>query len=385
MKEKEKEREREMVTPAEVFPPGDFIKEELEARGWTQEDLAEILGRNTRLVNEIITGKRGITPETAKGLGDVFGTGAQFWMNLESAYRLSQVRSNNNPVAHRATIYGKAPVRHMIKRRWLEPSDNTEVLERRLLDFFQIKNLGEKPEFWAAARKSTSYETINPAQNAWLFRARHLTPALNASTFTETRFKQGLGRLRALLAEPQDIRQVPGVLAEHGIRLLIVEPLPQTRIDGACFWLNSRSPVVVLSLRYDRIDWFWHTLLHELGHVQNKDGLDNKNIPFDADLVGEGGQSKDEKPEFEKAADRFAVEFLIPQGKLDDFVERTRPMYSKNRIISFATLMGVHPGIVVGQLQYRGEISYGYHRDMLVKVRHIITEGALTDGWGRSL
>ena len=76
------------TTPAEVFPPGDFVREELEARGWTQDDLAEILGRPQRLVSEVITGKRAITAETAKGLGEAFGTSAQFWMNLEAAHRL---------------------------------------------------------------------------------------------------------------------------------------------------------------------------------------------------------------------------------------------------------------------------------------------------------
>ncbi len=91
-------------TPAEVFPPGDFIREELEARGWTQDDLAQILGRPQRLVSEVVTGKRSITTETAKGLGDAFGTGAQFWMNLDSSYRLHQANQADDAVARRARI-----------------------------------------------------------------------------------------------------------------------------------------------------------------------------------------------------------------------------------------------------------------------------------------
>src|SRR5947209_939091 len=75
--------------PAEVFAPGEFIRDELEARGWSRSDLAEILGRPTRLVDEIVSGERPGTPEMARGLGDAFGTGPQFWMNLESSYRLS--------------------------------------------------------------------------------------------------------------------------------------------------------------------------------------------------------------------------------------------------------------------------------------------------------
>ena len=74
--------------PAEVFPPGELLAEELEARGWTQTDLADILGRPHRLVNEIIAGKRRITPETAMGLAAALGTTAALWLNLESAYQL---------------------------------------------------------------------------------------------------------------------------------------------------------------------------------------------------------------------------------------------------------------------------------------------------------
>ncbi|MBF0458750.1 MAG: HigA family addiction module antidote protein [Nitrospirae bacterium] len=73
---------------AEVFPPGEFIKEELEARGWSSADLAEIVGCHPSMIDEIITGKISINYETAEALGEAFGTSAQYWMNLESAYKL---------------------------------------------------------------------------------------------------------------------------------------------------------------------------------------------------------------------------------------------------------------------------------------------------------
>src|SRR5713226_5225830 len=96
---------------AEVFSPGEILKEELDARGWTQSDLAEILGRPVNLVNDIISGKRGLTPETAQGLGDAFpGTNAQFWLNLESTYRLSRTEPKDDAVARRSKLYERYPV-----------------------------------------------------------------------------------------------------------------------------------------------------------------------------------------------------------------------------------------------------------------------------------
>ncbi len=78
--------------PAEVFRPGEFLREELEERGWTQAEFASILNRSPRLVNEIISGKRGITPETAKALGAALGTSPEYWLNLETAYRRWRAR-----------------------------------------------------------------------------------------------------------------------------------------------------------------------------------------------------------------------------------------------------------------------------------------------------
>ena len=85
-----------------MFPPGDFNREELVARGWTQRDLAEILGRPTQAVNAIVNGKKEITPETAMALGAAFGSSSEFWLNLESAYRLAKVGPADAAIAVRA-------------------------------------------------------------------------------------------------------------------------------------------------------------------------------------------------------------------------------------------------------------------------------------------
>ena len=73
---------------AEVFPPGEYIQEELEARGWLQSDLVSILGVDKKTVSDIIGGKRSITPEMAVLIGEAFGTGPEVWLNLDNAYRL---------------------------------------------------------------------------------------------------------------------------------------------------------------------------------------------------------------------------------------------------------------------------------------------------------
>lgn len=369
---------------AEAFPPGEFIKEELDARSWSQADLAEILDVPDSVVSGLINGKRTITPELAKVLGAAFETSAHLWMNLESSYRLFLAEGNDNIVARKARLYDVAPIKELIKRGWIERSDNINVLEKRVVDFLEVPSLEEAPKILHAARKSTSYGADNAAQVAWFYRARKLGRTVPAARFSEKAFKHALDEIRAILPTAEEIRNVPKILSEAGIRFIVLEHLPQTRIDGACIWLDEHSPVVAVSLRYDRLDWFWHTVLHELAHVQNRDGLEDKGS-LDSDLVGDKAQPTDEKPEPEKQADKFAAEFSISKADLDHFIARVKPFFSKTKILGCAARLRVHPAIVVGQLQHRGLLPYSHSREMLVRVRDIVTETTLTDGWGHTV
>jgi HTH-type transcriptional regulator/antitoxin HigA len=364
--------------PAEVFPPGEFIREELEARNWTQADLAAILKRPLPAVNEIIKGKKAITADTAKALGDAFGTGPEFWKNLQTAYELAMAGPADEDVARMAAIYAAAPVSDLVKRQWIKWTNDTDELERSVLEFYRAPSIREIECPLIAARKSSSYDEMAPLEIAWCKRAWQLAECVQASRFDANKLKDAFPDLQNLTSSEQEIRRVPKLLADVGIRLVVVERLPKTKIDGAAFWLDDDRPAIAISLRHDRIDGCWFTLWHEIAHIYNND----RGAPLDTKLVGQDRQPTSEKSDIEKAADAFAERMLVPQNELESFIARVKPLYSKVRINQFAGRLGIHPGIIVGQLQHRREIGFSHSREMLVEVRELITPSAMTDGWG---
>lgn len=77
---------------ANIDHPGTFILEELEAREWTQVDLAYILGKSPSQLNPILKGKGNISPEMAFALGDAFDVSPEFFANLQKQYELQQAK-----------------------------------------------------------------------------------------------------------------------------------------------------------------------------------------------------------------------------------------------------------------------------------------------------
>lgn len=365
--------------PAEVFPPGEFLRDELDERNWTQTEFAEIIGRPTRLVNEIIAGKRAITPETAREFSAALNTSAQFWMNLETSYRLSRASPVSEYITHSARLREQFPVREMIRRGWIEHSENLDVLESRLLGFFNLENLEQEINFKHAARRNHA-EELSQIQIAWLFRVRQIASALSVPKYSNKALRSALGDLELLMEEPEEIRHAPRILADAGVRLVIVEPVPSSKIEGVCFWINNDSaPVIGLSMRYERIDNFWFNLRHEIEHVLNEDGKGTFIVDETDDLSG-----ADDLPEAERIANEAAADFCVPQQRMNDFIARLDPVYSTERLIGFARMMNRHPGIVVGQLQKKTR-RWDLFRKFQVKIRQIIVQTALTDGYGRSV
>ena len=175
----------------------------------------------------------------------------------------------------------------------------------------------------------------------------------------------------------EEIRNVPTILAKAGVRFVIVEHLPGSKMDGACFWIGV-SPVIVLSLRYDRIDTFWFNLFHEIDHILNGEG---KDYPI-YEIIEQDAEGL---PPNEVRANGAAADYCIPKKELDGFVARVSPLFSAKVIIGFARRLHVHPGTTVGLLQGRKLLPWSHHRKMLVKIRNVVTSSVLTDGFGNKL
>ena len=368
--------------PAEVFPPGDFLREELEARGWSQSEFAEIIGRPIKTVNEIIAGKRRITPTTAKELEAALGISARSWMNHETIYQLHNAQPAPERIHQEAKIRSLYPVRDLINRGWLEASGNPEVIEAQLLRFFEITSIDKGPELAHAARRSESSEELSPHQLAWLFRVKQMAKASKVGIYSETKLLEAIDQLRDLRILPEDTSHISAILANAGVRFVIVEPFTGSKIDGVCLWLTENAPVIGMTLRFDRIDNFWFVLRHEIEHVLQRHGEQNPIIDSELEKPADEGRDDGELLKEETIANSAAAEFCVSQAAINDFITRIGSLPSRKKVIGFATLQRVHPGVVVGQLQ-RILKRCDLFRNQLVKVRGYVTSTALTDGYGQ--
>jgi len=359
--------------PAEVFPPGEYVRDELEERGWSQVEFAEILGFSASTVSNLIQGKRSLTPEVAKALEAALGPSAAFWLNLDAYYRIHTTPEAPPSISRRAKLRERYPVRDMIQRGWIVESSSNEVVESRVLAFFGTSSVEEEPQFPYAAKKSAGDEDEPPprSQLAWLFRVKQLAEAMPVGRYSERRLRESLPRIQALTSAPEEIRHVPGILEDCGVRFVIVEPLPGSKIDGVCFWIGG-DPVIGMTLRFDRIDNFWFVLRHEIEHVLRRDAM-----AVDTEM-----EKEDENlPEQEKLANRAAAEFCVPSEELENFIVRVEPLFSRRRVEAFAAFLGVHPGLVVGQLHHKLK-RWDLLRDYLVGIRDIVVPNAMSDGYG---
>lgn len=362
-------------SPAILYPPGERLLEEIESRGWTQQDFAKIVGRPPQVISEIVSGKKGITPQTALEFGKAFGMSAEFWNRLEADYQLYLLRKkpSDGSIETKSQLYNLLPVRELIQRGWLRlknPGDGNE-LKKELCRFMNVSSI-EEPLRVAVNFKATDTEKRTPearAQIAWVLRVQNLARQQVVKEFAHDKLDNLIDDLLKLTATPSSVKKVPQLLKDYGIRFVIVPHLQKTYADGAAFRLDEDEgkPVIAVTLRYDRNDNFWFVLLHELAHIYHR----HDDVFLDMVIDKDGQQVKSE---IEQEADSAARNWLINLYTYQDFVEENFHEVSEEKIINFAKKVKRHPGIVVGRLQRDGLLNYSQSRHHLEKVGYYFTE-----------
>ncbi|HJV60834.1 MAG TPA: HigA family addiction module antitoxin [Albitalea sp.] len=358
--------------------PGQLIEALLRERGWSNRVLAAVLEVEETGVSKVIAAKKAVTPELAILLEEVFGVPAERFLELQRTLDLAKARivSIPNPRrAMRAQLFAELPIAELIHRRWINVDDMRDLgaVDAALTGFFDGQNPADVAATPHAAKKTSAGEQPSAAQLAWLYRVRQIAKELLVPRYEEAAARAAIPKLKSLLSAPEEARHVPRILQECGIRLVLVEGLKSSKIDGVCVWLDEHSPVIGMTMRFDRMDNFWFVLRHELEHVLQRHGITDPSL--DVDL---NGSVVDDE---EKVANAAASDFCAPRVRIDSFIQRKAPIFPERDFLGLAKVLGVHPALVAGQIQFKTG-RYDLFRSHLVKIRDRILPSAVVDGWG---
>lgn len=345
-------------TPNYIVPPGESLRETMEAVLMTQESLAQRLGLTPQSLHRIFVGEQSIRPDTAAKLEMIFGTPARFWNNLQTQYSEALAkRDEQNRLElerqERQDWIRQFPVVVMKKRGYIPDSKDATEVYRGLLSFFGIISGDAWSEIWdkpaVAAKRSTCFETNKYHASVWIRQGERMAANISCAPYDTPRFKAALTEIRKLTVESPQVfaSRMRDLCAEAGVALALVPEIPKVPWNGATKWMAAK-PLIILSLRGKGEDRFWFSFFHEAAHVLH----DSRRRLYIAD--------KSTAPE-EVAADNFAAETLVPSH----WHSRIMAIRTKADIVAMAGELGISPGVLAGR--YRHLTGKWTHFDGLIR------------------
>lgn len=325
--------------PAHVPDPIEAIEFRMEQAGLSQRDLVPFIGSRAR-VSEVLSRKRPLTLTMLRALHTGLGIPAAVLLRAE---KRAAVEGGDEELA-------RFPLREMSRRGWLSVGPRASEAERRdALRRFLAPLRETNSPLQVLTRATQRVRSDRPmdrhALMAWTARVMHLARGVTPrgryqADHLTSDVLRGLVHLSALDDGPVKARDY---LSRYGMTLIVLPHLPRTRLDGAAFFLGPDRPVVALTLRYDRVDCFWFTLLHEIGHILRDFGGDTAGYFDDLDSTG-GNDPR------ESVADAFARDTLVPP---DAWSRRSLPGgASAAAIRDMAARLGIHPAIIAGRVRH---------------------------------
>jgi len=340
---------------AKKFGPGYFIREQMEIRGWVQEELADILGISGKHLSSILLDKQPLSIDIAKRLSKVFETSPQYWLHIDNDFRLWLEHGGNeeiNGVAAKALIYSRMPIRDMFKKGWLRPTSDPDELTREVKDYWNINKLNFdflEETLIPLCKKSEAYNQFNAYYAAtWFQMAKNTSFNYKVGEYKKQRLEDLYERISDFTIQDDGISTFLNELNNCGVKFFVLPHLEKTYLDGSAF-LHKNNPVIVYTARYKRIDNFWFTVAHEIAHV-----LKHLNDIFTFVLDNFKEEPSDNK---EKEANKLASRHL-KHPEILDFLQPHFDYLTNSKIIECSDSLNIHPAIIIGALAFNKTISY---------------------------
>lgn len=336
--------------PIEAPDPISAILFRMQEQGLKQADLVPYFGTRSR-VSEVLARKRPLTVNMIRALSSGLGISTETLVGV-GATEVAQSEKDE-------VDWGGFPIKEMIARGWLQKLTNKAVKSTEELVQGFISNVGV--EFGSTAfRRTLGGDAYSPATKyalyAWLARviqkARERKPAIGLFDREQlsTTFMRELAQLSWFEHGP--ILAIE-FLEKHGIAVVIEPHLKGTLLDGAAMQDEDGTPIVGLTLRFDRLDNFWFTLLHEVAHVW-------KHVNREETFLDNLDSSSDDRREVE--ANRIAKEALIPRVAWKRSDAYLNP--SNLTIDRLSRELKIHPAIIAGRLRKERE-NYTIFNDLV--------------------
>lgn len=312
------------------------------ARGMSQKDLGDALGLKEQQIQRYEAERyRSASLDRLVEVSDALGVRIENRASLVGDPTLTTVDSSD---------WRAFPIAEMWKRGWFEDFSGTMAEARKSADHLVPAFMrGGHGAFAPVAlhRKSVrSGGAIHEAAIiAWEARVRHLAdrnpPAV---TFDRDAIDDAwLADLVAFTLDPEGPVRAVDHLRRIGILLVIERHLPGTLLDGAALYTQDGYGLVALTLRHDRLDNFWFTLFHEIGHLKLHIGQARAFAAIFDDTESPANSAHEEE------ADLFAQEALLPKAKWDVAVSRFSR--TEKSVLTDAKRFGVGPAVIAGRVR----------------------------------
>ena len=327
--------------PIELPSPVDAIRFRMEQASLEPRDLEPYIGSRGK-VSEVLSGKQPLTLAMIRALSKHLG--------IPIEVLVADTTPFGNTDEPEKLDWSRFPVNEMAKRGWIRHVESAKKKAKELIGelIASAGGLDAVPmpllRSHDAMRQNAKTDTY--ALLAWCLKVL----AASRKQKLTGRYKNGsitlesLTELARLSAHEDGPKRAEDALSSWGVHLVCVPHLPKTYLDGAALrGADGGGPIVAMTLRYDRIDNFWFSLLHELAHVGRHFNGTTETFIDDFDI------NERNENAMENEADEWAKEALIPQGLWTTASLQSHASYSG--IIAFSQRICVHPAIVAGRVR----------------------------------